>query len=183
MEAGRLNFGDAEAAKAALREIASGTLWGRLLGSGAEITGRVLGVTRIPAVKGQSFAAYDPRGAKGMGVTYATSPMGADHSAGYTMHEKVDHHKPEGQVAASLHAQLRAALFDSLGLCNFVNPGTAGRLDLLASLVAHFHGVPFTASDLQRIPEEVLRLEIRFKPPSRLNTVSAASGFHLQRTD
>ena len=98
-------------------------VWGRLLGSGAETTGRVLGVRRIPAVKGQSFAAYDPRAAKGMGVTYATSPMGADHSAGYTMHEKVDHHKKEGQVAASLRAQLRAALFDSLGLMQLRRSG------------------------------------------------------------
>ena len=79
MEAGRLKFGDAAAAEAALQEVASGSVWGRLLGSGVEITGRVLGVRRIPAVKGQSFAAYDPRAAKGMGVTYATSPMGADH--------------------------------------------------------------------------------------------------------
>ncbi len=172
MEAGLLKFGDAAAAEKALEEIASGTVWGRLLGSGAEITGRVLGVKRIPAVKGQSFAAYDPRAAKGMGVTYATSPMGADHSAGYTMHEKVDHHKKEGQVAASRHAQLRAALFDSLGLCNFVGPGTATRPDILAALVAHFFGVPFDASDLKRIPEEVLRLEMRFNRNAGLNTTS-----------
>ena len=172
MEAGRLQFGDAAAAEAAIQEVASGSVWGRLLGSGAETTGRVLGVRRIPAVKGQSFAAYDPRAAKGMGVTYATSPMGADHSAGYTMHEKVDHHKKEGQVAASLHAQLRAALFDSLGLCNFVGPGTADRHDLLAALVAQFFGVPFDASDLKRIPEEVLRLEMKFNGRAGLNTTS-----------
>jgi aldehyde:ferredoxin oxidoreductase len=172
MEAGRLKFGDAVAAEAALREVAAGSLWGRLLGSGVEITGRVLGVKHIPAVKGQSFAAYDPRAAKGLGVTYATSPMGADHSAGYTMHEKVDHHKPEGQVEASLHAQLRAALFDSLGLCNFVGPGIVGRPDLIAALVAHFFGVPFDASDLKRIPEEVLRLELKFNRGAGLNTTA-----------
>lgn len=177
MEAGQLKFGDAEAAETALQEIASGSLWGRLLGNGAEITGRVLGVTHIPAVRGQSLAAYDPRGAKGMGVTYATSPMGADHTAGYTMHERVDHHKPDGQVAASLHAQLRAALFDSLGLCNFVGPGTAGRPDLLASLVANFYGVPFDASDLNRIPAEVLRLEIRFNRRAGVNTISRLPDF------
>jgi aldehyde:ferredoxin oxidoreductase len=177
MEAGQLKFGDAAAAEKALQEIASGSVWGRLLGSGAEITGRVLGVRRIPAVKGQSFAAYDPRAAKGMGVTYATSPMGADHTAGYTMHEKVDHHKQEGQVAASLSAQLRAALFDSLGLCNFVGPGTAGRPDLLAALVARFFGVPFDAADLKRIPEEVLRLEMKFNRCAGLNATSCLPDF------
>jgi aldehyde:ferredoxin oxidoreductase len=172
MEAGRLKFGDAAAAETALQEIASGSLWGRLLGNGVEITGRVLGVKRIPAVKGQSFAAYDPRAAKGMGVTYATSPMGADHTAGYTMHERVDHHKKDGQAAASLHAQRRAALFDSLGLCNFVNPGVAGRPDLLAALVAHFFGVPFDVSDLNRIPDEVLSLERKFNRGAGLNTAA-----------
>jgi aldehyde:ferredoxin oxidoreductase len=107
-----------------------------------------------------------------LGVTYATSPMGADHTAGYTMQEKIDHHKKEGQVEASFRAQLRAALFDSLGLCSFVRPGTAGRDDLLAALVAHFYGVPFTASDLKRIPEEVLRLEMNFNRRAGLNTTA-----------
>ena len=39
---------------------------------------------RIPAVKGQIMSAYDPRSVKGLGVTYATSPQGADHTCGST---------------------------------------------------------------------------------------------------
>jgi aldehyde:ferredoxin oxidoreductase len=34
-------------------------------------------------VKNQGLPAYDPRPVKGMGITYATSTMGADHTAGY----------------------------------------------------------------------------------------------------
>ena len=88
------------------------------------------------------------------------------------MHEKVDHHKKEGQVAASLHAQLRAALFDSLGLCNFVGAGYGRPPRSSCRLVAHFFGVPFDASDLKRIPEEVLRLEMKFNRRAGLNTTA-----------
>ena len=35
-------------------------------------TGRVFGVRRVPASRGQSLPAYDPRAVKGVGVTYAT---------------------------------------------------------------------------------------------------------------
>jgi len=43
------------------------------------------GVERVPVVKGQSMPAYDPRGIQGIGVTYATSTQGADHTAGYAV--------------------------------------------------------------------------------------------------
>lgn len=48
--------------------------------------------------------AYDPRAVKGVGVTYATTPMGADHTAGYAVATnilglggKVDPLKPEAR--------------------------------------------------------------------------------------
>ena len=53
-----------------------------MIGNGCLFTGKKLGITRIPQVKGQSLAAYDPRVLKGTGVTYSTSPMGADHTCG-----------------------------------------------------------------------------------------------------
>ena len=103
---------------------AQGTPLGRVLGSGVVITGRVLGVRRVPAVKGQAIPAYDPRSLKGIGVTYATSPMGADHTAGNAleMAKTLDQKKPDGQVAISLRLQVRAALLDSLGVCLFIRP-------------------------------------------------------------
>ena len=82
MEAGVISFGDAEGAKDLIRQIGDGTYLGRILGNGVVITGRVLGIRRVPAIKGQAIPAYDPRSLKGNGVTYVTSPMGADHTAG-----------------------------------------------------------------------------------------------------
>ena len=85
MEAGVLKQGDAEAAMALIAEIGHDTKKGRMLGAGTESVGKAHGVKRIPVVKGQAMAAYDPRALKGLGVTYATSPMGADHTAGHTL--------------------------------------------------------------------------------------------------
>ena len=58
---------------------------GTTLGNGAEAVGKKYGVTRIPVVKHQAMPAYDPRPIQGIGVTYATSTMGADHTAGYAI--------------------------------------------------------------------------------------------------
>jgi len=85
--------------------------------------GRRFNHLRIPAVKNQSIAAYDPRAMQGNGVTYATSPMGADHTAGNVIGQysakRLNPLKPEGQVKASLNAQIAMAAMDSLGLCIF----------------------------------------------------------------
>jgi len=127
MEGGLLPFGDAEGILKLLEEVRQGTPLGRILGSGAAVTGRCFGVSRIPCVKGQAMPAYDPRAAKGIGVTYATSTMGADHTAGYAIAPNilkvggdVDPLKPDGQVAVSAALQQATAALDSTGLCLFV---------------------------------------------------------------
>ncbi|HTP60393.1 MAG TPA: aldehyde ferredoxin oxidoreductase C-terminal domain-containing protein, partial [Spirochaetia bacterium] len=103
MEAGIIPFGDAAGAKDLIRQIGQGTYLGRILGHGALLTGRVLGVRRIPVIKGQAIPGYDPRALKGNGVTYVTSAMGADHTAGNAFEtlKTLDPLQPEGQVAAS----------------------------------------------------------------------------------
>jgi aldehyde:ferredoxin oxidoreductase len=118
-EAGLMEFGDGDRAIELMEEVRDGTPLGRILGNGASLAGQVLGVRRIPAVKGQAFSAYDPRAVKGTGVTYATSPQGADHTSGLTIRAKIDHLDPEGQVALSRSTQYRMAGYDSLGVCIF----------------------------------------------------------------
>jgi aldehyde:ferredoxin oxidoreductase len=127
MEAGVAKFGDRQAAIQLLHEIGKATPLGRILGTGAETTGKVFGVRRVPVVKGQAIPAYDPRAVKGVGVTYATTTMGADHTAGYSVTAnilgvggKVDPLKSEGQVELSRNLQIATAFIDSTGLCLFV---------------------------------------------------------------
>ena len=121
MDAGYRKFEDKEAAIEMVEEIGRGTEIGKVLGDGPAAVGRHFGHLRVPAVKDQSIAAYDPRGMQGNGVTYATSPMGADHTAGNVIGEymagKLKPLQPEGQVAASRNAQIVMAAIDSTGLC------------------------------------------------------------------
>jgi aldehyde:ferredoxin oxidoreductase len=98
-EAGLASFGDKDSFVSLLEEIAAGSVLGRVLGQGAAVTGRVLGVSRVPVAKGQAMPAYDPRALKGNGVTCASSPMGADHTAGnaFGARREVDPLGTEGQ--------------------------------------------------------------------------------------
>jgi aldehyde:ferredoxin oxidoreductase len=125
MDAGYREFGDAQAAIDLVEEIGRGTEFGRILGSGPAAVGKHFNHDRVPVVKGQSIAAYDPRAMLGHGVTYATSPMGADHTAGnlvgaYLTH-MLDPLNPEGQVAASRFLQIAMAAYDTMGQCFMAN--------------------------------------------------------------
>jgi aldehyde:ferredoxin oxidoreductase len=127
MEAGLAEFGDAQAAIGMVKQIGEGTPLGRILGCGAAVTGKVFGVTRVPVVKGQAMPAYDPRAIQGIGVTYATSTMGADHTMGYGVAPNIlkvggdlDPLKPDGQVEMSRNLQVATAVLDGAGLCLFV---------------------------------------------------------------
>jgi len=121
LECGFGEFGDYERIRELVSEMAEGTLLGRALAQGAAVAGRVLGAKRVPVVKGQGMPGYDPRAVKGNGVTYITSPMGADHTAGNTIGCDVDHADMAGKAALSRSTQIRCALFDSLGLCEFIS--------------------------------------------------------------
>ncbi|HAP32562.1 MAG TPA: aldehyde ferredoxin oxidoreductase [Firmicutes bacterium] len=140
MEAGKIPFGDDKGALALIQEMIDSTALGKVLGQGTAATGKYLGVKRIPTVKGQSIAGYDPRALKGTGVTYATSPMGADHTCGNSILEQnVAPTQKEGQVEISTHLQVGMATFDSLGMCIFsgfctADPANVGHLlDMVSS--------------------------------------------------
>lgn len=162
MEAGALPFGDFGEARRILASIASGDPLGRVIGSGAKVAGQVFGITRVPVVKGQAMPAYEPRAIKGMGVTFATSPMGADHTAGGTIRAQVDHHSKEGQVAASRSAQLAMPIYDALGVCVFAGTAVKAQLDVLAELLSSFTGRETTVEDLRALAQATLRCEHGF---------------------
>jgi aldehyde:ferredoxin oxidoreductase len=172
MEAGVAKFGDAQAAINLVKEVGKGTPLGRILGSGAEVTGKVFGVERIPTVKGQAMPAYDPRGVQGMGVTYATSTMGADHTAGYAVTAnilgvggKVDPLTPEGQIELSRNLQIATAAVDSTGMCLFIafavldQPET---FQALIDMINAFYGGELTADGVAELGKSVLKTERDF---------------------
>jgi aldehyde:ferredoxin oxidoreductase len=164
MEAGVIPFGDAEGAKDLIRQIGKGTYLGRILGHGVVTTGRLLGIRRVPAVKGQAIPAYDPRALKGNGVTYVTSPMGADHTAGNAFEtlKKINPIGREKQVESSRRLQIRAAMLDSLGLCLFTRPPFIRKPNLLRDLLKGRYGEDIDVEHPRKIGEETLETEREF---------------------
>ena len=127
-EAGKMIFGDWHSAARLLEEIEQETPLGRALGNGVVATARYLGVSRVPAYKGQALPGHDPRSTKGTGVTYRTSPMGADHTAGLTYRIPKSRTK---QAENSLKAQIQAAVCDAFGYCLNAVPGGRASLECL----------------------------------------------------
>lgn len=161
-ETGLMEFGDVDRATQLLEEIRIGTPLGRILGNGAVITGKVLGVERVPAVKGQAMSAYDPRAIKGTGVTYATSPQGADHTAGLTIRAKVDHLDPTKQAEVSRQAQINMAGYDTLGACIFAGFGFGSTLWTIRDMLDARYGWQVGDDILQVLGKETISLEREF---------------------
>jgi aldehyde:ferredoxin oxidoreductase len=163
-EAGLARFGDEASFAALLDEIAAGSVLGRVLGQGAAVAGRVLGIARVPVTKGQAMPAYDPRALKGNGVTYASSPMGADHTAGNAFGSRLQVNPLgiEGQRELSLSLQLGAAMLDSTGLCLFARPPVFGDPQLMVDLINGRFGWGWTVADLEEMQKSVLRMELAF---------------------
>ena len=160
--AGLMAFGDGERALQLLDEIRRGTPLGRVLGHGAAMTGKVLGVLQVPVVKGQAMSAYEPRAIKGTGVTYATSPQGADHTAGNTVRAKCDHLDPSVQAALSRAAQISMAGYDTLGACIFAGFGFAVAPAMVPALLNARYGWEVGPDILQVLGRETLALEREF---------------------
>ncbi len=172
MEAGVAKFGDAQAAINLVKEVGKGTPLGRILGNGAAVTGRVFGVERVPVVKGQAMPAYDPRGVQGIGVTYATTTQGADHTAGYAVTANilgvggsVNPLKPEGQIELSRNLQIATAAIDSTGMCLFIAFAILDQPDTfqaLLDLLGSFGGQKLTGDDVVGLGKSILKMEREF---------------------
>jgi aldehyde:ferredoxin oxidoreductase len=117
MEAGRMEWGDVASMKALFQEISDGSEIGRAIGGGAVATAKLTGHERVPVVKGQAIAAWDPRPLKATGVTYATSAMGADHTAGLVLEPGV---ALEDCARRSQEEQILSAICDGSGFCEFL---------------------------------------------------------------
>jgi aldehyde:ferredoxin oxidoreductase len=121
-------------------------------------TAKALGVNRIPAFKGQAIPAHDPRVGKPTGVTYHTSPMGADHTAGLK-YEMAD----EGAVEHSLREQILNAMLDTIGLCQFTISNDRNVLTtFLKDLINYCYDLELTQDDIVNLGRQTLRDEIAY---------------------
>jgi aldehyde:ferredoxin oxidoreductase len=171
MEGGLAEFGDGKAALKMMEEIRKKTPTGRILANGAAFTGQAFGVTRVAVVKGQAFPAYDPRAIKGIGVTYATTPMGADHTAGYAIATEImgvggtADPKDTKKADLSRNLQLATAALDSTGYCLFtafaildIPEGLEGIVDTLNGVF----GINLTVADVPKFGQSIIDIERQF---------------------
>lgn len=173
IEAGLAQYGDIDSIVALLKQVGEGSVLGRVIGNGAVTTGKVLGIRRVPAVLGQAMPGYDPRSLKGNGVTYATSPQGADHTAGnaFGARKEVNPLGIAGQKALSLKLQIIAAMLDSTGLCLFSRPPVIADPQLMVDMLNGIYGWNWTKEDFDQHNRQVLRDELEF---NRLAGITAA---------
>ena len=172
MEAGLCDFGDTEGAINLLTEVKKGSPLGRILGNGAAFTARAFGIERAPVVKGQAMPAYDPRAVKGIGVTYATSPMGADHTAGYAIATNIlkvggniDPLETKGQIELSRNLQIATAALDATGYCLFIAFAILDQEDTFAAMVETINGMfnsNLTGDDVVALGKKILSMEREF---------------------
>ncbi|MDM7998142.1 MAG: aldehyde ferredoxin oxidoreductase C-terminal domain-containing protein [Acidobacteriota bacterium] len=164
LEAGLAKFGDIDGIVGLLKQVGEGTVLGRVLGCGAAATGRVLGIRRVPVCLNQAMPGYDPRSLKGNGVTYATSPQGADHTAGnaFGARAEVPPLGTAGQKELSLKLQIIAAMLDSTGLCLFARPPIISNPQLMVDMINGIYGWGWTKEDYDQFNRNVLRNELEF---------------------
>ena len=171
MEGGLTEFGDEKGALKLFDEIKKKTPTGRILANGTAFTAQAFGVTRVPVVKGQSLPAYDPRAIKGIGVTYATTPQGADHTAGYAIATEImgvggtADPKDTNKSDLSRNLQLATAAIDASGYCLFIAfavldipEGLVGVVDTLNGVL----GTSLTVNDVAGYGQQIIDTERAF---------------------
>jgi len=156
MDSGGMAWGDVEGAKKLLRlEVNSGSDLGRLVGNGAVAVGTARHHKRIPVSKGQAMPAWDPRPLKAAGITYCTSAMGADHTAGLVVNPELT---GAAAALASQEIQIINAVCDSSGFCMFLGP----TLDETRRFLSLFYGEEVTRQQMSDLGWQCLADEWAF---------------------
>ena len=135
----------------------------KLLGEGACIASQVIGQgTEDYAMhlKGMEWPAYDPRGAKAMAVTYASSPRGACHERGMVRQETfgapppIDNLATEGKAKLSMDSQDHTTIEDALGFCALAVGNGNIQIESIAKAYSSALGVSVSVEMLIGLPNE-----------------------------
>ena len=124
-----LEFGSSEAIVEWTRKMGAGEGFGAKMAEGSYRLADSYGAADLSmTVKKLELPAYDPRGAQGHGLAYATSNRGGCHVRGYLISpeilgipEKLDPHTTEGKAVWARGFQDTVSVIDSLGLCLFTS--------------------------------------------------------------
>ena len=170
MDAGLIEWGDSDRVLKILdNEIRHNTEKGQLYGNGVCHLGKKIDFERIPHVKGQGISAYDPRVFKAMSLTYATSPMGADHTAGAAIagrsaradRDYGDIYEMENKEDLSYELQIYTTILDSMGCCYFIGPSYEN-MELIAKVINAMHDTQLTREDVINLGKQIIKIELSF---------------------
>lgn len=168
-----LPFGDAAAVVALVEQTGLGQGFGKALAQGSLRLATKYGAPELAIVaKGQELAGYDPRGAQGMGLAYATSPIGASHMRGDPAYiellgvpKLIDPLEWRGKPAIVKDWQDCFAVIDAAGLCvfftvrNLVEPDERIRPRGVMELVNAATGAGYGLDELCQVGERICNAE------------------------
>jgi aldehyde:ferredoxin oxidoreductase len=165
-----LKFGNHEAMVQMIRKIGFRQGFGNLLAEGVkEASKKIPGSEKFAMhVKGLETAGYDARGAKGMGLTYATGPRGGCHERSLIVQETfgrpppVDRFKIEGKAELVKETQIEMTVLDSIGLCVFPAHNANISMEILSELYSAATGIEMSAEEMLKAGERILTLERLF---------------------
>jgi aldehyde:ferredoxin oxidoreductase len=172
----RLRFGDADAMLALVRQAGMREGFGDLIAEGSyRLASRYGHPEYSITAKKLEFPGYDPRGAKGMGLLYATSNIGASHMRGdlaymevFGVPKKIAPLTIEGKPAYIKHFEDLFAIIDAAGLCVFLSirylcDQTFEVMPTrLTQVLNHATGAGYTVESLLQAGERVYNLERMF---------------------
>ena len=118
-------------------------------------------------VKGMEIPAYDPRGAQGQALSYATSNRGGCHMQGYLISPEIlgspvfmDRYSIEGKAEIVALFQDISAAVDSLVLCRFLQ--FAISIDTFKDMLNIVTGLDYTEDELLKVGTRIYNLERKF---------------------
>ena len=156
-----LRFGNADALVQTMQLIAERKGIGDILAEGLKPAGEKFGAPELAMhSKGQAFAVYDPRGCKGMALTYATSPKGAHHMIATTMGPEIaggTRLSIEGKGKLQREHQFSMCVVDSITLCATMRIGVLPK-DQSAAITA-VTGIAMTPEKLNLAAERIINME------------------------
>ncbi|MEW6221873.1 MAG: aldehyde ferredoxin oxidoreductase family protein [Candidatus Hadarchaeota archaeon] len=160
-----LKFGNHEVLLPVLRKIAFREGVGGMLAEGVRAVAKKIGrgsESFAMHVKGMELPAYDPRGAWGMGLAYATSCRGGCHLKAWTMASEVfspkyDRFSTEGKAQLVFDLQNTRALIDSTGVCVFGSRAIG--IEEMRRILQYVVGWSFTTEELKMVGERIYSLE------------------------
>jgi len=171
-----LHFGDADAVIALVQQMAYRQGFGDALAEGSYRLANKYGHPEFSiTTKKLEFPGYDPRGAKGMGLLYATSNIGASHMVGHLGYPEIFGFPAKTDPLTTKDKPGLVKLFedvfavvDAAGLCVFLairylfDRNLTLRPTRLVHLMNHVTGAAYTAESLLQAGERIYNLERLF---------------------